>query len=87
MAFLLNIYGNRFAHTVCVFKEKGRFNIIDGSHLIRHEAQSLDKLLYEIYPFWKKGAIVAPAPSLSKSNVLAQFERKIKIEQKFRISA
>ena len=51
--FLLNVYGGSFAHTVCVFKDKGKYQIIDGSDIKRVNASSLDELSKKIYPFWE----------------------------------
>ncbi len=74
-SFMLNIYSPRFAHTVCVFMENGKYNIIDGSKVIRFEASSLNGLLEKIYPFWQQGAIVAPSPSPNHGMVLARIDR------------
>ena len=86
-SFLLSIYGDRFSHTVCVFKKNGKFNTIDGTHVIRHETADLNQLLSEIYPFWKKGAIVSPSTNSKRGKTLAQFQRNLQAQHRLSISA
>ena len=40
-SFLLNLYGGSSDHTVCVFKENGKYNVIDGAEVLRFEANDL----------------------------------------------
>lgn len=77
-SFLLNIYGRKFAHTVCVFKENDKYNVIDGTKVIRFEAEDLTKLASQIYPFWKKAAVVKPAENGADGFgvILAEFQKK-----------
>jgi len=77
-AFLVNIYGDRSAHTVVVFKEGGRYNAIDGTSVIRSRADSLKELITEISPFWKEGAIVISSPTHKYGKTLKQFQKKIR---------
>ena len=56
-AFLFNVYGNGYGHSVCVFKENGKFTVIDGTRIIRSEAATLDDVAYELYPFWNKATV------------------------------
>ena len=58
---ILNIYGNGFGHSVCVFTENGRFNMIDGNKVVRLEAKDLKDVAYEIYPFWQSAVVVIPS--------------------------
>ena len=69
--FILNVYGNGFGHTVVVFEEKGTYQVIDGTDIIRHKAGSLKELLEKIYPFWKTGAIVTASPA-GKTGIILQ---------------
>ena len=85
--FLLNVYGKRFAHTVCVFKENGKYNVIDGTNVFRFQAGDIKSLLGKIYPFWDTGSIVEPAPSSDYGQILTQFERQAKIKQQMPIAA
>ena len=86
-SFLLNVYGNRFAHTVCVFEENGKYNVIDGSRVIRFEAESLDKLTGKIYPFWKNAAIVKPSEKSNQGRVLSKFDRMLQAQHRLAVSA
>lgn len=73
-SFLFNVYGGKFAHTVCVFKENGKYQIIDGSKIIRFNAKNLNDLAFKIYPFWKTAAIVAPS-SHGKGRILSEMHK------------
>ncbi|HTL47462.1 MAG TPA: transglutaminase-like domain-containing protein [Verrucomicrobiae bacterium] len=81
--FLLNIYGSGFAHTICVFVENGKYNAMDGTDVKRINANDLPSLMNEIYPQWKKGAIVAKAGKSNKGCILKKFEREAKIGRAF----
>lgn len=85
-SFLLNVYGNGFAHTICVFKENGKFNIIDGTTVKRIEAENLNEVSQYIYPFWKKSAIVSPNGKGS-GQILKSFEKKMKAHRNLRLFA
>ena len=74
-SFLLNLYGRGYGHTVCVFKESGRYNVIDVVRLRRYGAVTLEGLFEEIYPFWKKAAIVGLSSS-GQPVVLKQFKKE-----------
>ena len=74
-SFLLSLYGRGYGHTVCVFKEGGRYNVIDGVRLRRYGAGTLEGLFEEIYPFWKKAAIVGLSSS-GQPAVLKQFKKE-----------
>lgn len=60
-AFLLSVYGKKYAHTVCVFQRDGKYQYIDGTKLVKSGSGDLQSLLSEIYPNWNHGAIVTPA--------------------------
>lgn len=74
-AFLLNVYGGRFAHTVVVFKRDGKYHAVDGASVIRKGFDRLEDLARYVYPFWDKMAIVAYSPATHDGRVLMQFYR------------
>jgi hypothetical protein len=80
-AFLLNVYGETFGHTVCVFKENGKYQIIDGTEVRRYDAENLNDLAAQIYPFWETGAIVTPATDSHESVILTQFAKSLEIKK------
>lgn len=86
-SLLLSIYGKRFAHTVCVFKENGKYNAIDGTDVKRFEAENIRELSSQLYPFWETSTVVAPS-SVSKSGVLlAELTKRVKAQSRFSSSA
>ena len=72
--YLVNIYSDRYAHTVCVFKENDKFNVIDGTRVIRLESENLQELSSKIYPFWNQGAIVGLSEKTGEGRILSKFE-------------
>jgi len=57
-AFPFSLYGpNGFAHTVCVFVEDGRYNVINQDKVLRYEADSLEMLADLLCPTWSWGAV------------------------------
>ena len=86
-SFLLNVYGDQFAHTVCVFKENGKYSIIDGDHVLHFEADNIRDLMAQIYPFWKKGALVTPSPTSRSAQQLTEIERSIRANHRLATSA
>ena len=80
-SFLVNIYGDGSAHTICVFKEGGGYNAIDGTDVIRHRERSLSELLSYISPFWRRGEIVTPSFSSKRGNTLKQFDRELRAQR------
>ncbi len=74
-AFLVNIYGKKFAHTVCVFKENGRYHVIDGDQVKRYDAESLDALFSLIYPHWETAQMVSYSEKGSCGRVLKTFKK------------
>lgn len=73
-AFLLNIYGKGYGHTVCVFREGGSFHAVDGTSVIRGN-ESLDQLIKKIYPFWKSAAIVKAVKNSGRAVILKRINR------------
>lgn len=69
-AFVLNIYGRKFAHTVCVYLDNGRYNVIDGTDVKKYEADDLSSLMSKIHPHWNKGAIVAISSETHKGRIV-----------------
>ena len=86
-SFLLNIYSGRVAHTVCVFRENGRYQVIDESRVKRYGAKNLDELMTRILPFWQKGAIVTPLPGKKRAGILAEFVNGLKVRRRLEISS
>lgn len=86
-SFLMNIYGSQFAHTVLVFKEDGKYNVVDGTKVKRYEAEGLRELADKIHPKWDKSAIVKPAKESKHGQILAQFAKEAKIKRSMRSSA
>lgn len=86
-SFVLSIYGNRYAHTVCIFKENGKFNVIDGTKVIRLNSDDLRHVMTHLYPFWKKGVIVTPHKKSKKGRILSTFEKMVRTQQVLATSA
>ena len=86
-SLLLNLYGKRFAHTVCVFKENGRYHAIDGTDVKRFDAEDINSLSFQLYPFWEKSAVVSPAPASHHGTILTEFTKRIKAHSRFTTSA
>lgn len=57
-AFVFSIYGeNGYAHTVCVFVENGRYNVLNQDRLVRYRADSLEELAGKLNAGWTWGAV------------------------------
>lgn len=74
-SFILNIYGGKEGHTICVFKQNGRYQAIDGSDFKPMDAASLNELITKIEPAWKNAAIVSPHPESRHAKIIAQINR------------
>ena len=74
-AFLLNIYGPGYGHTICVFMENGKYNAIDGTNVENYQADNLPDLMTKINPFWNEGAVVAPSKTSSSGVILQTIPR------------
>lgn len=75
-SFLVNVYGNKFAHTVCVFKENGKFHIVDGKEVVRYDASSMEELFSKIYPNWNSASMVGYSEKDNCGRVLKTFQNK-----------
>ena len=75
-SFLMSIYGKGVGHTVCVFKENGKYHVIDGVRVARYGSKTLQELSSEINPFWQKAAIVVRSSNPAQGKILKQFEKK-----------
>ncbi len=75
-AFLLNIYGSRYAHTICVYVENGKYNAIDGSELKQINAQDMNSLISEICPQWNRAAITELSKETGKGRIVKMFPKK-----------
>ena len=76
-SFILNIYGSRYSHTICVFSENGRYGAIDGSKIIRSKSSNLKDLISRIQPFWDNAAIVTPSAVSKRGSILSQFSKRV----------
>ncbi len=57
-AFVFSLYGEEgYAHTVCVFIEGGRYNVINQDRLLRYRANSLEEVAGLLCPRWRWGAV------------------------------
>ena len=56
-AYVFSLYGEGYAHTVCVFVEEGRYNVINQDRVRYYRTKSLEALASAIYPAWTVGAI------------------------------
>lgn len=74
-AFLLNIYGDRFSHTVCMFKKDGKYQAIDSQDFKLYEAADLKGLIGQINSRWEKAALVQPSADTHRAKILAQFSK------------
>ncbi|MFA6601088.1 MAG: transglutaminase-like domain-containing protein [Candidatus Omnitrophota bacterium] len=74
-AFVFNVYGNGFGHSVCVFMENGRYNLIDGGTVTRLDAADLQTVAESIDPFWKSASVVIPHGSSLRVKVLKTLTR------------
>ena len=82
-SYVMNIYGKRYAHTVCVFKMDGKYHVIDGHDLKSYKSENLKDLISHVYPFWKqfKIAKTPTSPSQNKESVLSQFAKSVQIKR------
>lgn len=85
-AFILNVYGKKFAHTVCVFVDNGKYQIIDMTEVKIYNASSLEELMSKIYPHWETGAIVQMSKSTKQGRILKKIEKKAKGHHTFGLS-
>ena len=76
-AYLMNIYGNRFAHTICIFKENGKYQAIDGSELKRIEAENLNELAAQIHPEWNQAKVGTPLNASGKNGFFIHFAKSL----------
>ena len=57
-SFVFSLYGPKgYAHTVCVFVEGGRYNLLNQDRLIRTQAASLEELAGKLCRDWEWGAV------------------------------
>ncbi len=67
-AFVFSVYGSGGdAHTVCAFKENGRYNVINVDQLISYQAGSLEELAGKIHPRWEWAAVAKRAGHRGKA--------------------
>lgn len=87
-AYVFSLFGDEgYAHTVCVFVEDGRYNVINQDKIRYYRAKSLEAVASQMYPAWTFGGIVEregtrgrlvkeivnphPAPSLASLDAFA----------------
>ncbi len=85
-SFIINLYGGGKPHSICVFKEKGRYGAIDGKKVIPVDFETLDELLSYADPFWRKASLVEPTPA-KNGRVLAEFSNMKKSSRRLGIFA
>ncbi len=57
-AFVFSLYGEgKYAHTVCVFRDAGGYNVVNNDRVVRYRAKSLEELATLLYPKWRWGAV------------------------------
>lgn len=78
-AFLMNIYGERLAHTVCVFKVNGEYQVIDGSDLKQVTAKSLNELARKIRPSGKEAKIGVPLQAHGENGFFVHFAKSFQV--------
>ncbi len=67
-AWVFSVYGpGGYAHTVCAFKENGRYNAINIDQLISYQAESLEELAGKIHPRWEWAAVAQRAGHRGKA--------------------
>lgn len=74
-SFVINLYAPKYAHTVVVFIEDGKYNAIDGTDLKNYQANSLEELFTELNPHWITGAIMTKSSRKSVGKVMKKFDR------------
>jgi len=74
-AFIVNVYGKKFAHTVCVFKDQGKYHVIDGDEVKLYDAQNLNDLFSKFYPHWETAAMVTYSAKENAGHVLKFFRK------------
>lgn len=74
-AFVFNVYGEGYGHSVCVFLENGRYQILDGTDVFRINAENLDEVASEIYPFWKNASVITPVGNYSGFKAVKKISR------------
>lgn len=74
-AFVLNVYGDGYAHTVCVFKENGVYHVLDGSDLKRMNAKNIEEVSEKLHPYWAESAIVMRNDETQKGRILKLIDR------------
>ena len=86
-AYLMNIYGDSFAHTVCVFKNNGKYEAIDGSDLKRVGAENLNDLVRQIRPEWKEAKIGTPTAQHGENGFFVQFAKSLQAKRSLKTFA
>ncbi len=73
-AFMLNIYGKGYGHTVCIFRDGKNYNALDGTQVVRG-GNSLESLISKIQPFWNHAAIVKAVKGSGHGIILKKIVR------------
>ena len=54
---VVSFYGpGGFAHTIAVYREKGRYNVINEDRLYLYRSKTIEEALSRVYPSWTWGA-------------------------------
>ena len=61
-AYVFSLFGDEgYAHTVCIFIEDGRYNVLNQDNVRYYRATTLEALAAQMYPAWTFGGIVEQA--------------------------
>ena len=61
-AYVFSLFGDHnYAHTVCIFVEKGRYNVINQDKIRYYRAPTLEALASQMYRAWTFGGITEPS--------------------------
>ena len=56
-AYVVSFYGNNgYAHTVTIFEENGRYDVINEDRLFKYRTKTIEEALSRVYPDWSWGA-------------------------------
>ncbi len=82
-AYVISIYGEGgYAHTIAVFKQNGKFNVVNEDRLLNFQADSLEEALTQVFHQWTWASIAERRegrgwPIRILSNTAARDERPL----------
>lgn len=61
-AYLLSLFGREgYSHTVCVFRQEGRYRVINQDRLLTPQAMTLKEAATLVFPDWRWGGLSVQA--------------------------